>query len=197
MRDYDECSPKKVEIKDVWYMIEGDTEKTFFESSDSYGFDSENISWECATHLQFESKRWSPYDFSMYPLEIRYGFYQLIDDDPNHELTHRFEFTCDAKPNVDDYSVSMFTDNEWNIEYNKVEFKELRKRAKEVGFSFTDGVFVDDFYLDLGFPEGFGQPTYLSEDVWHHPTVYSVKEMMESIDEIEKEFAEANDNQRS
>tara|TARA_B110000971_G_scaffold195838_1_gene210538 strand:- start:1845 stop:2369 length:525 start_codon:yes stop_codon:yes gene_type:complete len=166
-------------IKDLWYQVVGDEEKTIVQAPYKKCVDDslDTIADECAKHLHFLSKRWNKFDFTMYPLNINFGFIDEVDNYGEYEATIEAEFE------VDSTTVYLYVSDCGARGMTEL-INKYADRAREAGLVWVDeaGGFVDEFYLEMSHGAGyFGEPAYLSDGVYIEPCCYGLDEIEEEL----------------
>ena len=87
-----------VELKDygIWFRIVGTEQKIKLPVPfQPIALEAEdNVASHCASWLQFESGMWNMLDFTMYPLDIEFGFNDDFDDYAEYKATITPEVDC-------------------------------------------------------------------------------------------------------
>ena len=170
-------------IKDLWYLVAGDVEKTIVPAPYKEWIDSclDSVAEECGRHLQCSSKHWNKFDLTKYPLDMEFGFIDEVGDYGEYEATIEAEYE-------DDTTAAYLYASDCMKKGTMELVEKFKERADEVGLTWSPslGLYVDSFYLDmLPSDDFFGQSVYLSDGVYIDPSYYGVEEIEQVILERE------------
>jgi len=119
--------------EDVWYKLEdeSDDKKTYISEPFS---DENDLANRCVNHLQFESGRWSMFDFSRYPLKVLFGYTCTVNKDKNHPSSYIFEGYMTSSPWYERREGLYMLENYIRHKDFIQPSNELIRKAKEYGY---------------------------------------------------------------